>query len=237
MNPREPESRRVRGARPPTPRSPGQPAEPPSSEPWSPEVGPARASARPNTAALTAALARARTGDEDGFRDLYRAIQPGLLRYLRALVGADAEDVASEAWVQIARDLGSFSGDGDAFRGWAATVARHRALDHLRYERRRPTVPAPVSDLVDLPGADDTADRALEVLSTDQAIALILTLPQEQAEAILLRVVLGLDAAAAGRVLGKRAGAVRTATHRGLRRLAEKLDPDYRAPDADEPSQ
>ena len=198
---------------------------------------PARASARPTSAALTAALARARTGDEDGFRELYRAIQPGLLRYLRALVGSEAEDVASEAWAQITRDLGSFSGDGDAFRGWAATVARHRALDHLRYERRRPTIPAPVSDLVDVPGPDDTADRAIEILSTDQAIALILTLPQEQAEAILLRVVLGLDAAAAGRVLGKRPGAVRTATHRGLRRLAEKLNPDYRSPDRDESPQ
>jgi RNA polymerase sigma-70 factor (ECF subfamily) len=175
---------------------------------------------------LTAALERARTGDEDGFRELYRAVQPGLLRYLRALVGADAEDVASEAWAQIARDLASFSGDGDAFRGWAATVARHRALDHLRYERRRPTVPAPVADLVEVAGRDDTAELALEVVSTDAAIALIMTLPQDQAEAILLRVVLGLDAAAAGRVLGKRAGAVRTATHRGLRRLAERLDPE-----------
>jgi len=237
MNPREPESRREGRARPPAPRSPRPPAEPSSPEPGSPEARTTRPSARPTSAALAAALARARAGDEDGFRELYRAIQPGLLRYLRALVGADAEDVASEAWAQIARDLGSFSGDGDAFRGWAATVARHRALDHLRYERRRPTVPAPVEDLIDRPGGDDTAERALEVLSTDQAIALILTLPQEQAEAILLRVVLGLDAAAAGRVLGKRAGAVRTATHRGLRRLAEKLDPDYRAPDADEPSQ
>ena len=43
----------------------------------------------------------------------------------------------------------------------------------------------------------------------------------DSAEAILLRVVMGLDAETAGRVLGKRAGAVRTAAHRGLRRLAE----------------
>jgi RNA polymerase sigma-70 factor (ECF subfamily) len=38
----------------------------------------------------------------------------------------------------------------------------------------------------------------------------------------MLRAVVGLDANAAGRVLGKRAGAVRTAAYRGLRRLAEQ---------------
>ncbi|MGW5234218.1 sigma factor-like helix-turn-helix DNA-binding protein, partial [Streptomyces nodosus] len=42
---------------------------------------------------------------------------------------------------------------------------------------------------------------------------------------VLLRVVVGLDAPAAARVLGKRPGAVRTAAHRGLRRLARELAP------------
>jgi RNA polymerase sigma-70 factor (ECF subfamily) len=35
---------------------------------------------------------------------------------------------------------------------------------------------------------------------------------------------MGLTAETAAQVLGKRAGAVRTAAHRGLRRLAEKID-------------
>lgn len=41
--------------------------------------------------------------------------------------------------------------------------------------------------------------------------ALIGALPRDQAEAIQLRVVVGLDAEAAGRMRGKRPGAVRTA--------------------------
>src|SRR5204863_4487806 len=91
-----------------------------------------------------AELARAAAaGDEDSFRALYREVQPGLLRYLRGLVGDEAEDVASEAWLQIARDLRTFRGDGAGFRGWAASVARHRALDHLRYRHRRPSAPEP----------------------------------------------------------------------------------------------
>jgi RNA polymerase sigma-70 factor, ECF subfamily len=80
----------------------------------------------------------ARAGDELAFRALYRDTHPRVLRYLQAVVGADAEDVASETWLQVARDLPGFSADGDGFRGWVATIARHRAADHLRRARRRP---------------------------------------------------------------------------------------------------
>jgi RNA polymerase sigma-70 factor, ECF subfamily len=173
---------------------------------------------------LSAAVRHAQKGDQEAFRLIYRTIQPGLVRYLRGLVGEDAEDVASEAWAQVARDLASFSGDGDGFRGWVATIARHRALDHLRQARRRPISAASSDGLIERAGPDDTAAEAIEALSTDGAIALIASLPPDQAEAVLLRVVMGLDVATVGRVLGKRPGAVRTATHRGLRRLAARLD-------------
>jgi RNA polymerase sigma-70 factor (ECF subfamily) len=168
---------------------------------------------------VTAAL----QGDEAAFHTLYRDVQTRLLRYLRALVGDDAEDVASEAWLQIVRDLASFRGDHDAFRAWAATVARHRALDHLRRRRRRPPADLPIEALAELTSGHDTAESALESLTTEQAIRLISGLPRDQAEAVLLRVVVGLDAPATGRVLGKRPGAVRTAAYRGLRRLQKEL--------------
>jgi RNA polymerase sigma-70 factor (ECF subfamily) len=187
-----------------------------------PEYGEALAVGPPD-AELSAVLARALQGDEDAFRSVYRAVQPGLLRYLRGLVGDDADDVASETWSQIARDLATFAGDADGFRGWAATIARHRALDHIRYQRRRPASPTPVTELADLAGVEDPADVVMDLVSTDAAIAMIASLPRDQAEAVLLRVVMGLDVSSAARVLGKRAGAVRTAAYRGLRRLAERL--------------
>ncbi len=98
---------------------------------------------------------------------LYRDIQPRLVRYLRALAGDDAEDVASETWLQVARDLGRFQGDYDGFRGWVVTVGRHRGLDHLRREGRRPpAVLVPAEDLATLAAADDTAADALEAETT-----------------------------------------------------------------------
>ena len=174
-------------------------------------------------AELGAAVERAQQGDEDAFATAYRLVQPGLIGYVRGLVGDDAEDVAAEAWLEIARDLGRFRGDGAGFRGWTATIARHRALDHLRKQKRRPRTSLLEQDVLELPGGQDTAAAALETLSTERALALIGSLPREQAEAVLLRVVVGLDGPAAARVLGKRPGAVRTAAYRGLKGLAERL--------------
>ncbi|MEU0113041.1 RNA polymerase sigma factor [Streptomyces bobili] len=172
---------------------------------------------------LGAAVARAQDGDESAFAVAYRIVQPGLLGYLRGIVGDDAEDVASDAWLEIARDLGRFKGDGAGFRGWTATIARHRALDHLRRLRVRPRASALEQDVLDLPGPHNTHDQVVESLSTERALELVRGLPPDQAEAVLLRVVVGLDGPAAARVLGKRPGAVRTAAHRGLKRLARQL--------------
>jgi RNA polymerase sigma-70 factor (ECF subfamily) len=158
-----------------------------------------------------------RAGDPLAFAALYREHQAPLLRYLRTLVGQDAEDLASETWLQAVRDLGRFRGSAQEFRPWLVTIGRHRALDHLRAQRRRP------SDACDpsvLPERSDDRDLSAESLATREALALIATLPRDQAEAVLLRVVVGLDGPGAAAVLGKRAGAVRMATSRGLARLA-----------------
>ncbi|MEU8541847.1 RNA polymerase sigma factor [Streptomyces sp. NPDC048717] len=175
-------------------------------------------------AELTAAVLAARNGDERAFRAVYHAVHPRLLGYVRTLVGeADAEDVTSESWLQIARDLDRFTGDADRFRGWAARIARNRALDHIRMRGRRPAVGGDETELTDTPAESDTADEALEALATGHTMHLIAQLPQDQAEAVVLRVVVGLDAKSAADTLGKRPGAVRTAAHRGLRKLAELL--------------
>ena len=180
---------------------------------------------------LDEAVARLPLGDEWAFRTVYRAVHPPLVRYLSVLVGPEeAEDVASETWGQAFRDITRFSGDADGFRGWVTTIGRHRALDHLRARQRRPFADVDDTLLLELPCRTDVLEHALEGISTRTAVSLIASLPQDQAEAIMLRAVLGLDAKAAGEVLGKSAGAVRVAAHRGLRTLARILE-DHAVPE------
>jgi RNA polymerase sigma-70 factor (ECF subfamily) len=76
----------------------------------------------------------------------------------------------------------------------------------------------------DLPAPDDPASAALEAISSRAAVALIATLPPDQAEVVLLRVVAGLEVAEVAAITGKRPGHVRVLAHRALRRLAARLD-------------
>jgi RNA polymerase sigma-70 factor (ECF subfamily) len=168
-------------------------------------------------------VAAAQRGDVRAFERLFRSVQPPLLRYLRTMVGDDAADVASETWLRATRDLSRFRGTDDDFTGWVVTIGRHRALDHLRAARRRPSDPIDPTALPARTAPDDTFYATEEALATRRALDLIARLPQDQAEAVLLRVVVGLDAPAAAKVLGKRAGAVRMATSRGLARLQELI--------------
>ncbi|CAM5634392.1 hypothetical protein SBADM41S_00523 [Streptomyces badius] len=65
-------------------------------------------------AELTAAVLAAQDGDEDAFRAVYRTVHPRLLGYIRTLVGEpDAEDVASEAWLQSRATGATFRGDAE----------------------------------------------------------------------------------------------------------------------------
>jgi RNA polymerase sigma-70 factor, ECF subfamily len=175
---------------------------------------------------LDRALHAAHGGDESGIAELWRALNPALLRYLRVMVGQAAEDVASETWLSAARDIRDFRGDAAGFRVWLFRVARHRALDELRRSGRRAEDPVGLAAETDRPARDDTESEAVERFATEQALRLIASLPKDQAEAVMLRVVAGLDAAQSARVLGKRSGAVRIAAMRGLRRLAERLTDD-----------
>ena len=174
-------------------------------------------------AEFDAALVGAADGDELAFAVLWRAFQPSLLRYLRVVIPGMAEDVASETWLEMARGLGRFDGDERGFGALLFTIARRRALDARRRQARQRATPVPTGTLARLIGPDDPQGAVLEALSTRSALGLIATLPPEQAEVIVLRVVAGLEVGQVAAIVGKKPGTVRVLAHRGLRRLAERL--------------
>jgi RNA polymerase sigma-70 factor, ECF subfamily len=177
------------------------------------------------TGVLDDALARACAGDEAGFLELWRSFQPRLLRFLRAVGCDDPDDVASETWLQVVRDLHKFAGGEDEFRRWLFTIGRNRAIDAGRARSRRPVIQVTVGlDIL----ADDqlVEDQVLDGISVRDAVALLAQLSRDQADAVALRVIAGLETSDVARILGKSAGAVRIALHRGLKALAD--DPAVR---------
>jgi RNA polymerase sigma-70 factor (ECF subfamily) len=172
-------------------------------------------------------LQRAQRGDELAFNELFRQTQPVVLKYLATITGmAAAEDLASDTWVSVVRDLGRFSGEEPAaFRAWVLSIARRRWIDDVRRRTRRPE--ALVDVIPDVtPATEDVAGEAEAAAGTRWALDLIATLPPDQAEVIALRVIADLDVHETARIVGKKPGAVRVLAHRGLRRLAEQIGPD-----------
>jgi RNA polymerase sigma-70 factor, ECF subfamily len=178
------------------------------------------------TNVLDDALARASNGDEAGFLELWRALQPRLLRYLRVVGCDDPDDVASETWLQVVRDLHRFAGGEEDFRRWLFTIGRHRAVDAARARSRRPVGSSAVG-LDILADTQLVEDQVLDGMSVQHAVGLLGGLSKDQAEAVALRVIAGLDTPDVAKILGKSAGAIRVALHRGLKSLA--ADPAVRA--------
>ncbi len=159
---------------------------------------------RMDDAALGDALARARRGDHAAFGLVYRDVHPMLLGYLRGLIGDEADDVASETWHDIVRDLTTFRGDGQSFRGWARPSpgtgrwTSYAAANARGRAPRRSTSRSPSRR----PRRRLRGHRAWTTSPPQRALALIAALPQDQAEAVLLRVMLGLSGPMAAKVLG-----------------------------------
>ena len=171
------------------------------------------------------ALAAARAGERDGLAWIWRTWNPNLVRYLSARGARSAEDLAADVWIEVARGLQRFSGVEQDFPRWLFTIARRRLVDELRrMERRRELIhegAATASIEHRHPEAIVVEDDAVE-----RAIALVRTLAPDQAEAVLLRVIGGLEVAEVADVMGRTTGAIRVLTHRGLRRLAELTNSD-----------
>ena len=171
-------------------------------------------------------LRAAAAGDEGAFERLWHDLQPRLLRYFGVIAPGTAEDLASETWLAVIGNIGRFQGNEPAFRAWVFTIARHKVLDWRRRATRRGTEDLPANGLIEQAAPDDPAADALEGFSTRTALAEVATLPADQAEAIVLRVVAGLAVDRVADIMGKRPGTVRVLTHRGLRRLAQRLGAD-----------
>jgi RNA polymerase sigma-70 factor (ECF subfamily) len=168
------------------------------------------------------ALKDAQGGDQAAFALLYRDLQPAVVRFLRVVAAAAADDLAAETWLEVVRCFRRFSGDEAGFRAWVLTIARRRHIDRLRsLSRRAPEVT--YEETLEAATIDDTAVAVEENISTEAALRLISTLPPAQAEVVTLRAVAGLSATAVAKIVGRRPGAVRILAHRGLRRLAEEL--------------
>jgi RNA polymerase sigma factor (sigma-70 family) len=172
-------------------------------------------------------LSAAKAGDDAAVTQLYRDAVPRVLGYVRAQGAPDAEDVVSEVFVSMVRNLGTFDGDEDDFRGWLFTIAHRRVVDDRRRRGRRLEAPASLEVLDDAGGiGGDGETEALGRLRARGVLEVVDDLTPDQRTVLLLRVLADLPIAEIATIVGKGEPAVKALLRRGLASLGRRIEDD-----------
>jgi RNA polymerase sigma factor (sigma-70 family) len=130
-------------------------------------------------------------------------------RFLAATVGRiDADDCFQETWLSALRAYPGLR-DGAHVRSWIFTIAHHKAIDHVRAQRRQAVAVASVPEQpVEAAGEPE-----------EELWARVRELPEKQRTAIALRFVSDARYAEIATVMATTEEAARRNVHEGLKRL------------------
>lgn len=165
-------------------------------------------------------MERYANGDADAFTEVYDAIAPRLLRYLRKATRDEAatEDLMQQIFLQMHRARGTFI-PGASVMPWTLAIAKRLMIDRAR--RRRIEVRLFSQALTDdartieATAALVTADDTLQARRLEQRVQQRLaTLPETQRTAFRLVQQEGLSLKSAAEVLHTSVTAVKLRTHR-----------------------
>jgi len=175
------------------------------------------------TEEFPATLDAAKAGAEWAWAQLYRELAGTVTGYLRARGAADPDDVASETFLQIARNIDSFNGDYESFRSWVFVIAHRRLLDSRRATDRRPKTVADDTRLTLLSDPQQVDEVALGNISTTNLEALFERLTDDQRDVLALRIIADLTVDQTALALGKGVGAVKALQRRALASLKRSM--------------
>lgn len=164
----------------------------------------------PETLTDAELVAQAAGGDDDAFRQLYRAYIRPVYWIAHGIVGtaADAEDVAQETFVVAWRKLGALQLESESLLPWLATICRFQAANRLRRQRKDR---AHTADAVDETIADtvDVEQQVISAALAERIAAELQTLTELDREIFRLCASEGYAYQAAAAELGISHGVVR----------------------------
>lgn len=170
-------------------------------------------------------VARARSGDQAAFRDLYRQHAGRVYALCLRLTGdaRDAEERTQDVFVRLWGKLGSFRGES-AFSSWLHRLAVNVVLNERRTTGRRERRVLPVEDPVNVVGAQHaTPLHSPVVLSIDLERA-IAELPEGAREVFVLFDIEGYGHSEIAELVGIAEGTSKAQLFRARRLLREKLE-------------
>jgi len=172
-----------------------------------------------------AVLAAAQSGAPWAFERIFTALSPVVTGYLRVQGAHEPEDLSSEVFVAVIRNIGRFTGGEASFRSWVFTIAHRRLLDERRSHGRRPQFTA-LNEAMELAGPDDVEGAVERVQRTEWVRELCEELSPDQRDVLLLRLLGRLTIEEVSELVGKSNVAVKALQRRGFRAIGRMLSPE-----------
>ena len=166
-------------------------------------------------------LTAAQSGTPWACTELWVRYAPRVTAFLRARGSHEPEDLTSDVFLTVFKNLHAFCGDESGFRAYLFTIARRRLIDELRRRSRRPTQDE-WSEAADTRRTSSAEDHALDQAGTAWARDMIDSLSPDQRDVLLLRIFGDFTVEQVAEVLGKPEGAVKALQRRGLAALRRK---------------
>jgi RNA polymerase sigma-70 factor (ECF subfamily) len=181
-------------------------------------------------------LAAATRGDRAALEQLVARYAPRILRFGAKMCRQpeDAEDVAQETLMAMARSIRDFHGQS-SLSTWLYKIARSFCIKKRRRSKFAPTEQVSLDAKGQAPLADPApaVDEQLEARRLGAALeAAIAALEPKYREVILLRDVEGLTALEVAQVTGLSIEAIKSRLHRARSMLRDRLAPVLQAPPA-----
>lgn len=164
-------------------------------------------------------------GDDEAFRMLVDREQAKVVAICRRVLrdGAEAEDVAQEAFLQAYRSLPTFRGDGP-FGAWLGRIAVRMAFARLKRPAELRADPTREEGwLVDMTDAADPQSQALSAEYRSEVLEAVSRLPEAQRRTVAMRFYGDMSLEEISTATGVPMGTVKSRLHRALAALRGRL--------------
>jgi RNA polymerase sigma-70 factor (ECF subfamily) len=166
---------------------------------------------------------RAVNGSADDFGRLYDLHVERVYRHIYYRVGntGDAEDLTQQVFLKAWKAIGKYKKTASPFLAWLMRISHNLVIDFYRSKKDTAFIENELLPADKAPGPQQLAEKQYE---QERLRKVIMKLPEEQQQVILMSFIEGFNHREIAAALGKKEGNIRVMIHRALKKMRKIMD-------------